>query len=164
MDKNKIETIIKKLNLEPLEIEGGYFKRVYESTEMYDNTHNLASAIFYLLTEDTFSHMHKLPTDEMYHFYLGDPVELLELNSDGTGRIRVLGQDIEQDMLVQHTVKANTWQGSKLVKGGTFALLGTTMSPGYANEDYIHGNRKELTEKYRNFKFLIERLTEEEDN
>src|ERR1700758_2053206 len=123
------------LNLQPLAVEGGYFAETYRSklalTQQslpsgFRGDRALSSAIYYMLTPDTFSAMHRLKGDELYHFYLGDPTEMLILKPDGTGEIALLGQDIVSGMRLQHLVPAGAWQGSRLVPGGKFALMGTT--------------------------------------
>jgi predicted cupin superfamily sugar epimerase len=156
------------LGLKPLPIEGGFYTETYRSSfrlsrqilgDNYKSERSLSTAIYYLLTPDTFSALHKLPTDEIYHFYLGDPIEMLELNSDGTGGALTLGSSIEEGMKVQHCVRACTWQGSKLVRGGRWALLGTTMAPGFAFDDFEPGQRDHLTRLYPQFRVWIEALT-----
>ncbi len=133
IDIMKATDIIKHLNLTPLPVEGGYFRRTYlKSDESPSGTS--ASAIFYFLTPDTCSLLHRLPKDELYHFYVGDPVELLVLDDHG-GRRHILGSDILGGQKVQHLVPAGFWQGSRLVSGGRFALMGTTMCPAFADED-----------------------------
>src|SRR5205085_4867749 len=94
------EYLIRQLNLKPLPREGGYFAETYRSpVEIPQNipgrpvSRNLGTAIYYLLTPDTFSSMHKLREDEVFHFYLGDPVEMLQLKPDGTGELLILGPD-----------------------------------------------------------------------
>ena len=119
----------------------------------------MGTAIFYLLTPETFSAIHKLPGDELFHFYLGDPVEMVQLQPDGTGEILVLGQGIEAGMRLQHAVPGGCWQGSRLIAGGEFALLGTTMSPGFDYADYVTGQREGLTEQYPQFAERIKALT-----
>ena len=79
----------------------------------------------------------------MYHFYAGDPVELLELLPDGTSRVTVLGSDLCAGQEVQHVVSAGAWQGSRLCPGGRYGLMGTTMSPGYEDSDYEHASDPE---------------------
>jgi predicted cupin superfamily sugar epimerase len=164
------EQIIETLVLEPLPIEGGLFRQTYNSSENIKKEHlpgrynadkPFGTAIYYLLTSDpnSFSALHKLPTDEIWHFYLGDPVELFELHQDGSSQHLLLGQDIVNGQLVQHVVPAGIWQGSRVRRGGEFALLGTTMAPGYSPEDYVGGERNELIEKYPEEKDLIKQLT-----
>ena len=119
------------------------------------------TAIFYLLTADpdSFSALHKLPTDEIWHFYLGDPVELLQLHPDGSSERIILGQDLLGGQKVQHVVPRDVWQGSHVLPGGQFALMGTTMAPGYTHEDYVGGDPDELIAAYPDREILIEQLT-----
>jgi uncharacterized protein len=156
------------LKMEALRVEGGYFAETYKSSltlprsvllSSYPSDRIAASAIYYLLTPETFSAMHRLRGDEIYHFYLGDPVELLELRADGTGAVSVLGQDIAGGQKVQHVVLAGMWQGARLVAGGAFALLGTTMSPGFDYADYESGRRDELIVQFPRFRHEIIALT-----
>ena len=164
------EKIMDVLNLEPLPREGGLFLQTYVSSESIKKEHlpdryiadkPFGTAIYYFLTSDpnSFSAMHKLPTDEIWHFYLGDPVEMLELHPDGSSRRLVLGQDILNGQMLQHVVPAGVWQGSRVIKGGAFALLGTTMAPGYSPDDYIGGDHNDLLEIYPNEVEIIEHLT-----
>ena len=143
--------IIKMLNLTPHPNEGGYFRETYRSA--------LSTAIYYLLTTETFSAMHRLPGDEIFHFYLGDPVEMLQLHPDGSGTAHILGTDLGKGMHPQVLVPGGVWQGSRLMPGKTFALLGTTMAPGFRFEDYETGNRGALTKAFPEFSELIALLT-----
>lgn len=156
---DNIRLLIDKLQLQPLEGEGGYFRRSYESEEEARSGKKLSSAIYYLLTAGTFSSLHKLPADEIYHFYLGDPVELLLLSPDGKSRLITLGQDIASGMEVQFAVPKGWYQGSRLKKGGTYALLGTTMCPGYTDDDYTPADAGELSRQFPQWSELIRALT-----
>jgi predicted cupin superfamily sugar epimerase len=156
------------LGLEPLPLEGGYYAESYRSAHIIPaettsagstSPRSLATAIYYLLTPDTFSALHRLPADEVYHFYLGDPVEMLRLRPDGSSDVSRLGSNILSGMQLQMIVPAGVWQGSRLVEGGTFALLGTTMSPGFDPADYEAGDRDRLVERYPDRRRLIEALT-----
>lgn len=154
-----------KMQLHP--IEGGYFAETYRSSETiplsvlkaYPGDRSFSTAIYYLLTPDTFSAMHRVRGDEMFHFYLGDPVEMLQLKLDGSGEVIVLGQDLAAGMHVQHIVPGGMWQGSRVRKGGKYALLGTTMAPGFEYEDYETGERQELIARYPQHSELITLLT-----
>jgi predicted cupin superfamily sugar epimerase len=156
------------LHLEPHPIEGGYFIETYKSADnlsgtslpsAYSGERALSTAIFYMLTPDTFSALHRLPGDEMFHFYLGDPVEMLQLKHDGTGEAILLGQNIAAGMRLQHNVPGGVWQGCRLCPGGKFALMGTTMAPGFAYDDYEVGQRKALTAQFPPYSGLIALLT-----
>ena len=119
------ERIMALLNLEPLAGEGGFFRRTYTGPEMPGTTaaglpggRAISGAIYYLLFDEHFSAMHRLRTDEVYHFYLGDPVELLLLHPDGVSQVINLGSDLEAGQQVQFVVPAGTWQGSRVRPGG----------------------------------------------
>lgn len=156
------------LKMQPHPIEGGFFVETYRSKEKfpgnslpasYEGERAIATAIYYLLTPDTFSALHRLRGDEIFHFYLGDPVEMLQLAPDGSGETVLLGPDLAAGMRLQHTVPAGTWQGSRLVPGGRYALLGTTMAPGFDARDYESGQRDELIARYPQYAPLIAMLT-----
>ena len=156
------------LRLVPLEPEGGYFAETYRSVHevppgslpgAYTAQRPLATAIYYLLTAETVSALHRLPADEIYHFYLGDPVEMLQLLPDGSSKTIQLGPNLLAGMQLQCIVEAGVWQGSRLVPGGRFALLGTTMSPGYDPTDYEPARRDVLIEAYPDRGDLITALT-----
>ena len=84
---------------------------------------------------------------------------MLQLHPDGEGRIVTLGLDFARNQSPQIVVPAGVWQGSRLVEGGRYALLGTTMAPGFDFSDYEAGDRAELVRRYPAFQELIEQLT-----
>jgi uncharacterized protein len=156
------------LKMKPLPVEGGYFAETYRSKDElaasalpggYPGERAISTAIYYMLTPDTFSALHRLRGDEIYHFYLGDPVEMLQLKPGGTGEAVLLGQDVAAGMRLQHVVPGGTWQGARLAPGGKFALMGTTMAPGFDLQDYEGGNRAELIAQYPQYSALITWLT-----
>lgn len=163
------DDVIDLLQLKPLPLEGGYFREMYRSADVltagslpqrYGRDKAAGTAIYYLLSPDTFSAMHRLPTDEIFHFYLGDPVTMLQLGTDG-GKLVTLGSDIRAGQQPQVGVPRSIWQGSLLQPGGKFALMGTTMAPGFDFTDYEHGGRGELCRQYPAFAETIRRLTRE---
>ena len=174
MAKITAQEIIRLLELEPLTVEGGVFRQSYCSKDIlsegslpdrYNSPKPAGTVIYYLLTNepDSFSALHKLPTDEVYHFYLGDPVELTMLLPDGESQRVILGQDLIAGQQVQYVVPAGVWQGSRLLPGGEFALLGTTMAPGFTDEDYQAGDRDALLHRYPDLAEKIRQLTREEE-
>jgi len=163
-----VEELKALLKLKPLAMEGGFFAETYRSVESislsdlptrYSTAKSFGTAIYFLLTPDTFSALHRLPTDETYHFYMGDPVELLQLRPDGSGFLTTLGHDLPNGMRPQVTVLRDTWQGSRLRPGGAYALMGTTMAPGFDESDFEAGRRQALLEAYPTFHDLILALT-----
>ncbi|MBI1795574.1 MAG: cupin domain-containing protein [Candidatus Eisenbacteria bacterium] len=145
------EDLIRRLRLVPLAGEGGFFRETLRSAH--------SSAIYYLLTPDTFSALHRLPGDEIFHFYVGDPVEMLQLRADGTAATVLVGADVARGMQPQVVVPGGTWQGCRLVSGGTFALLGTTMAPGFDLADFELGDRAVLIGRFPAHAAMIAALT-----
>ncbi|MBI4650062.1 cupin domain-containing protein [Candidatus Desantisbacteria bacterium] len=165
-----LKKLIKALNLKPHPSEGGYYLETYRSDEnisgkylprRYKGKRCISTAIYYLLTPSTFSEMHSLISDEIFHFYLGDPVEMLNLYPDGSGKIITIGNNIEKAMRPQVIVKKGVWQGARLVSGGKFAIMGTTVAPGFEFKDYKSGDRKTLIKIYPKYKKFIIALTKE---
>lgn len=155
---NEADKIIKLYDLKPLEFEGGYFKQTYKLENSAEKIPN-ATAILFLLKSGDKSRLHKLSGDEIYHFYAGDPIRMLQLNADGTSHTIILGNDILHGQQAQVIVPKNTWQGSELVAGGCYALVGTTMAPGFASSEFQLAERKMLIEKYPHEERSITQLT-----
>jgi predicted cupin superfamily sugar epimerase len=162
------EELIALLKLEPHPREGGFFRETYRSEEVmpssalpprYRGARSVNTAIYYLLTPKSVSALHRLASDEIFHFYLGDPVRMLQLFSDGRGREMVLGPDLARGQSPQVVVPRGVWQGSLLEPGGALALLGCTVAPGFEYVDYESAERGALVERYPAFAGLIERLT-----
>jgi hypothetical protein len=143
--------IKKLLNLEPHPAEGGFYRRTYASegtAELPGGARSLSTAIYYLLEPGTFSAMHVLASDEIFHFYLGDPVEMLQLHPGGRSAVFTLGPDLAAGQHVQLVVPAGVWQGSRLIAGGKVALLGCTVTPGFNFADYRGASYAELAAKW----------------
>jgi uncharacterized protein len=168
-----IDQLMQRFDLKPLLVEGGYFVQSYRSSDMlpraslpqrFMSDRPAGTAIMYLYTpdEDCFSAVHKLPTDEIYHFYMGDPVLMLQLYPDGTSKHVILGQDILNGQQVQYVAPRDVWMASYLLPGGTYALAGTTMAPGFVASDYEGGEREALIAQYPHEAELIRRLTRPE--
>ena len=122
---NAARELITRLDLAPLAGEGGYFRATWRSES--------GSAIVYLLTTDDFSALHRIAQDEMWHFYDGDAVEHLQIDSrSGVTRRTVLGPDVFAGEQRQVSIPARTWQGARIrpaTQPRGFALLGCTVTP-----------------------------------
>ena len=139
------------LKLEPHPCEGGSFRQTYVSSlrcQAPQGDRPVGTAIYYLLEPGTFSEMHVLSSDEVFHFYLGDPVEMLQLLPSGEFRIVRLGPDLAAGEQVQVVVPAGVWQGTRLIGDGKVALLGCTVSPGFDYADYISGSFEDLAARW----------------
>lgn len=162
------DQIIARLGLVPLGFEGGFYAEHHRSPlalaqdalpERYRGPRRASTAIYYLLTPSSLSLMHRLKTAEVYHFYLGDPVEQLMLHPDGSSETVELGSDLLAGQRVQHVVPEGVWQGSRLKSGGRFALMGTTMAPGFELDDFELGDRAALVTAYPDRAELLDALT-----
>ncbi len=161
------QEIIELLGLQPHPKEGGYYREIYRSADSipgrtlpaFAAARSVGTAIYYLLTPTTCSAMHRLPGDEIFHHYLGGPVEMLLLHASGKSELLKLGSDLAAGQRPQIVVPGGVWQGSKLAPGGRVALLGTTMSPGFDFADYQHGDRDELSKAFASQSDRIRELT-----
>lgn len=163
------DEVKKNLGLIPHPREGGWYVQTYKADERiaaeafaegrYAGARATGTAIYYLLERGTFSEMHRLRSDEVFHFYAGDAVEMLQLEEQGRGRIVRIGNRLEDGERPQAVVRRGVWQGSRLVAGGAWALLGCTVSPGFEFEDYEAGERAELCAEWPEFHQLICELT-----
>ena len=159
MTADKIKAL---LRLEPHPVEGGFFRRTYTSAGTVELPHGVraqGTAIYYLLEPGTFSEMHVLSSDEIFHFYLGDPVEMLQLHPDGRSAVITLGSDLQAGQHVQLVVPAGVWQGTRLIGDGKVALLGCSVTPGFDFADYRNASFAELAEKWPAEAERIRKLT-----
>jgi predicted cupin superfamily sugar epimerase len=149
--------------------EGGWYVRTWESEEFvaatcfdegrYDGDRRISTAIYYLLEPGTFSEMHVLESDEIFHHYMGGSVEMLQLFADGRSERVVLGKDLAVGERPQHVVRRGVWQGSRLVLKEGWALLGCTVSPGFEFGDYRDASAEELIARWPNEAEMIRGLT-----
>jgi predicted cupin superfamily sugar epimerase len=141
------------LGLAPHPREGGWFVRTWEAPEFvelvrYGAPRRTSTAIYYLLEPGTFSEMHLLESDEIFHHYLGGAVEMLQLFADGSSKVTVIGKDIAAGEVPQHVVPRGVWQGSRMLRADEWALLGCTVSPGFEFADYKDAGAAELIAKW----------------
>lgn len=162
------EQLIKNYDLKP-HPEGGYFKETYRSPEIiarsalperFSGNRSFSTAIFYLLPEGAKSHFHRISADEVWHFYLGGPLVLSEILSDGLIRQTTLGQDIRKNHTIQHTVPAGTWFGAQPEEGSSYSFVGCTVAPGFDFADFKMGSRSQLLTQYPQARNIIEKLTD----
>lgn len=161
------EEIARRLGLAP-HPEGGFYRETWRAAERtprsalpdrYDGPRAFGTAIYYLLTPDTFSAVHRVASDELFHFYMGDPVEMLLLPPDGPSRVVLLGTDLDADQEPQVVVPRGWWQGCRLRKGGEYALMGTTVCPGFDFADFELGDVDALVARYPEHARMIDELT-----
>jgi uncharacterized protein len=146
------ETAIRTLALQPHPLEGGWFRETFRDAH--------GTAIYYLLEGPGVSEMHRLPGAEVYHFYMGDPLETLLLKADGTGERVTVGSDIAAGQRPQLVIPGGVWQGSVRLPGPHgYSLIGATMAPGFAYADYERGGRAALADVWPAFADAIAQRT-----
>lgn len=153
---------IRLLDLKPHPVEGGFFRETYRSAAVmsaHAGERSVSTAIYYLLMPGHVSELHVLPGDEVFHFYLGSPVRMLQLWPDGSGREAILGSDLTAGHLPQVVVPGGVWQGTRLIGNDGFALLGCTVAPGFHYADYRNAPRAELAARWPAFANPIADLT-----
>ena len=136
--------LIQKLNLLP-HPEGGYYRETYRSQD--------STGIFYLLRKGEKSSLHRIKSDEMWHFYAGDSLMVVELLEDGAVQETLLSSD-----RFQHVVPANRWFGAYLPEGSEFALVGCTVAPAFRFEDFELAKKDVLLASHPSARDIIQRL------
>lgn len=152
MDRPTAAEIIKHLSLIPLPEEGGFFRQtVCSPQQCADGIHPIGTLIYFLMTPDGFSAMHRLPNPEIWIWQLGDPAEMLLLHPDGSGELRTLGPDLAAGHSLQLTTPANAWQGTRILPTSPhhgYTLVSCMMSPGFHESDFELGERDGLSRAY----------------
>jgi uncharacterized protein len=155
------DQLIQQLCLKP-HPEGGFYKETYRGQDKTAGPRpgrSYSTAIYYLLVPGAVSKLHRLASDEVFHFYLGDPVTWVLLGASNQVEKVVLGQGLESGQQLQMIVKAGTWFGGFLNEGGKYALMGTTVAPGFEFEDFELGKREELLKLFPDAEKEILKLT-----
>lgn len=156
-----IKQLVEHWKLEPMGTENVLFTQTYQSAVATAEGRPQYTAIIALMTRDagSFSDMHRLASDELWHFYLGDPIELLLLHPDGRHELIVLGQNVLFSEKLQHLVPAGTWMGARVKPGGEYSVFGNTMAPGFTENDFELGDRDVLSQQWPQHSDLIVALT-----
>lgn len=164
-----VETLVKELDLLP-HPEGGYYKETYRSegkipqsylSPDFNGDRNMATGIYFLIEKGNFSALHKIKSDETWHFYYGDALEVIEINEQGILTITKIGSHLLQGETFQYTVKANTWFGSRVGENGIFSLVGCTVYPGFDFNDFELASRHLLIQLFPQHTNIITELTRE---
>jgi predicted cupin superfamily sugar epimerase len=162
-----VPEIIDRLKLTP-HPEGGYFRETYRAAETIDAAalprrfgagRSISTAIYFLLEARQRSHLHRIQSDEVWHFYAGDPLIVVEIDTAGGLKTTQLGDDPGAGTVYQHVVPAGVWFGATPAEGGRFALVGCTVAPGFDFADFQLADRAALLAEYPAHREWISRLT-----
>ena len=153
-----VAELIERFRLEPLPLEGGFFVETWRGEER--DGRPAGTSILVLLAEarDQFSALHRLPIPEVWHYHLGDPIQMLLLQPDGTSVVVWLGPEIGSGHVLQQVVPARTWMGARVRPGGKWSSFGATMAPGFVPADYEAGDGDALVAAYPERAELIRAL------
>jgi uncharacterized protein len=158
-----VSYLVESLNLLP-HPEGGYYKETYRSNDTssftnFNGERNIATSIYFLIESANFSALHKIKSDETWHFYYGDALEVIEIDLQGKLSITSVGSHLKAGEVFQYTVKANHWFGSRVKQGGSFSLVGCTVAPGFDFNDFELAQREQLVAVYPQHQEIIVELT-----
>ncbi len=157
---------VEHLNLQP-HPEGGFFKETYRGElnlpsavlgNDFAGDRSISTGIYYLLCGSDFSALHRIASDEVWHFYAGTPLRVEGIHSDGRREDWILSNDGVSGM-PQAIVPAGVWFGSRLVDSDGFALVGCTVAPGFDFNDFQMANRDVFVERFPEHSTWIESLT-----
>ncbi|TXG61682.1 hypothetical protein EZV62_013045 [Acer yangbiense] len=183
----KATEIAAKLNLKP-HPEGGFYSETFRDTSIllsksqlppqYKVDRPISTCIYFMLPSGSVSHLHRIPCAETWHFYVGEPIMVFELNDEGQIKLTCLGNDlVESNQQPQYTVPPNVWFGSFPTKDfhispegavskveprdaeSHYSLVGCTCAPAFQFEDFELAKRSELVSLFPNHESLITLLT-----
>ena len=161
-----VQQLIQQYNLQP-HPEGGWYKETYKSgeyisgsalPERFGGSRAFSTAIYFLLEQGNFSAFHRIKSDECWHFYAGDPLQVYVMQLSGRLDIIHLGNDIEKEQVFQFVVPANCWFASRPAPGSTFCFVGCTVAPGFDFTDFELAKASSLTALFPQHKAIIEEL------
>lgn len=161
-----VQQLIQSYNLKP-HPEGGWYVRTYKSSELipasalperFTGDRHFSTAIYFLLEAGTFSAFHRIKSDECWHFYQGDPLEVFILQHTGELTIITLGNDISRGQLFQYVVPANCWFASRPAAGSLYCFVGCTVAPGFDFADFELADVNTLTSEFPQHTELIKQL------
>jgi predicted cupin superfamily sugar epimerase len=148
--------------------EGGYFKEMYRSDGVipkdvlpatFKGNRTYATSIYYLLEQGHFSAFHRIASDEIWHFYYGDPLVVHVIHPDGHRQNILLGTDADKGQVFLSVVPAGCWFGSRPAEGSAYSLVGCTVAPGFDFTDFEMAEREKLIKEFPQHKDLIFDLT-----
>ncbi len=163
----EVQQIISGLALTP-HPEGGWYRETYRAAETISATalpsrfggaRSFSTAIYFLLRKGEISALHRIESDELWHFYAGTTLIIHVLTPTGEHRQISLGADLSGGATYQATVPAGCWFGAEVSGAGGYSLVGCTVAPGFDFADFVLGSRPDLEAAFPAHKKIIHRLT-----
>jgi len=163
---HSIAQLINKYELLP-HPEGGWYKETFRSNEMiaadqlskrFSGERVMSTAIYFLLEKGNFSAFHRIQSDECWHFYAGQTLEIFVIDENGVLLVTRLGNNIEAGECFQYVVPANLWFASRPADTSTFSFVGCTVAPGFDFADFELAHEHDLSAQFPQHKNLIQSL------
>jgi predicted cupin superfamily sugar epimerase len=148
--------------------EGGYYRETYRAPtsipekglpERFDGARDGAALIYFLLPADSFSALHRIRQDEVWHFYAGAPITIHQIGPDGGYRTPTLGRAVTDGQTLHTVVPAGTWFGATVDAADGYALVGCTTAPAFEFDDFELADPDALIEAHPQHRGVVERLT-----
>ncbi|MEQ8997433.1 MAG: cupin domain-containing protein [Coleofasciculus sp. B1-GNL1-01] len=168
MSTKNAEYWIEKLGLQK-HPERGYYKETYLSDEQiaheslpkrFSGRRNFSTAIYFLLAGTDFSALHRIKSDELWHFHTGSSLTIHIIEQSGNYSSIKLGENFDQGEVFQAVVKAGDWFGATVNDPQSYSLVGCTVAPGFDFNDFELGKREDLIKRYPQHQSLIEKMTQ----
>ncbi len=166
MNINIVQQLIDKYKLHP-HPEGGWYVQTYKSKGIipscsvpvqFPDYRSYSTAIYFLLEKGNFSAFHRIKSDECWHFYSGDPLEIFIMNDSGNINSIILGNGLKESETFQYVVPANTWFASRPAKNSTYCFVGCTVAPGFDFADFELAAADDLIKLSPHFTSFIQQL------
>jgi uncharacterized protein len=161
-----VEQLCARYDLSP-HPEGGFYRETYRSAaSLPGSVRSVSTAIYFLLPRGTYSRLHRIGSDEVWHFYGGGPLIIAEVSDDGVVRRTRLGPGATEHEVPQHVVPAGSWFGAYPADESEYCFVGCTVAPGFSFDDFELARRAPLAEHFRHLPeavAVIERLTPAHD-
>ena len=159
------QKIIDRLKLER-HPEGGWYRQTWVSEHLLpadalpgrEGSRPAVTSIYYLMTSENFSALHRLVSDEIWYHHCGDALDVVMIHPDGELNILPLGS-VRDGMESQLTVPAGCWFGSRVRAGGRWSLVGCAVAPGFDFADFELADRDRLSAEYPRHTSIIAELT-----
>lgn len=151
MQDTTAEEVIELLGLTPVPIEGGYYRETYRDA--------LSSSIFYLITSESYSCLHRLSCTGFWNFYAGDPAKMIQISPEGVLKQITLGANLHDGQTPQAIVPAGHYQGTRLSQRGSWALFGCSTTPPFEKSFFSHAQRSEIIKQFPSLFDIISRYS-----
>ncbi|CAG4915944.1 cupin domain-containing protein [Paraburkholderia saeva] len=155
--------LIRQFDLQP-HPEGGFYRETYRSTAEVARkdsakTRSASTAIYYLLADGAHSAWHRIRSDEVWHFYAGEPLYVHVLDERGHLTSHRLGNAlVHADAVFQVVVPAGQWFAAECVDPASYALVGCTVAPGFEFSEFELASVDALLKTYPAHRDTVMRL------